>query len=118
MAEEAQEKIVEAPIKVKGENGENLKEIKLSWAGKLFFAGAAAFIMGKGMQKKRVKLPIKVRGTPKQMRAVIDAVVSSREFQREINRPGATIDSVVDKLRLRNMTKQRFAQLTGKPWPL
>lgn len=114
---EEQEQILEAPIKVKGENGENLQEIKLSWAGKLFFAGAAAFIMGKGMQQK-VKLPIKVRGTPQQMRAVIDAIVSSKDFQREIGRPGATIDSVVNKLRLRNLTKQRFQQMTGKPWPL
>lgn len=116
-SKDKQEPIVEAPIKVKGENGENLQEIKLSWAGKLFFAGAAAYIMGKGAQKK-VKLPIKVRGTPKQMRAVIDAIVSSKEFQREINKPGATIDSVVNKLRLRNLTKQRFRQLTGKSWPI
>jgi len=104
----------EAPIKVKGEK---LDEIKLSWAGKLFFAGAAAYITGKGLQQK-VKLPIKVRGTPQQMRAVVDAIVSSKEFQREVGKPGATIDSVVNKLRLRNLTKQRFQQLTGVPWPL
>ena len=113
MTEESQDKqelIVEAPIKVKGENGENLQEIKLSWAGKLFFAGAAAFIMGRGAQS-HVKLPIKVRGTPEQMQAVIDAIVSSKEFRKEIDRPGATIDSVVNKLRLRNLTKQRFQQL-------
>ena len=122
MSEESEEqKIVEAPIKVKGETEEFLKEIKLSWAGKLFFAGAAAYIAGgvmKGGISKKVKLPIKVRGTPQQMRAVIDAVTSSKEFQREINRSGATIDSVIQKLRLRNMTKNRFRQLTGKSWPI
>jgi len=107
--------IFEAPIKVTGE--EILKEIRLSWAGKLFFAGAAAYILGTGMQQK-VKLPIKVRGTPQQMRAVIDAIVSSKAFQREIGKPGATIDSVVNKLRLRNISKQRFFALTQRPWPL
>lgn len=122
MSEESKvEKIVEAPIKVRGETEEFLREIKLSWAGKLFFAGAAAYIMGgamKGGAQKKVKLPIKVRGTPQQMRAVMDAVISSKEFQRELSRSGATIDSVIQKLRLRNMTKNRFRQLTGKSWPL
>lgn len=122
MSEESEEqRIIEAPIKVKGETKEYLKELKLSWAGKLFFAGAAAYIAGSAMKgggHGNVKLPIKVRGTPRQMRAVIDAVTSSKEFQREINRSGATIDGVIQKLRIRNMTKQRFYQLTGRSWPL
>ena len=120
MSEEIEErKIVEAPIKVKGETEDFLKEIKLSWAGKLFFSGVAAYVAGAAIKGSgNVKLPIKVRGTPQQMRAVIDAVVSSKEFQREVSRPGATIDSVVQKLRLRNMTKDRFFQLTGMAWPL
>jgi len=111
------EMLVEAPIKVKGEENEQpIKEFKLSWAGKIFFAGAAAFISGKAGRKQ--KLPIKVRGTPQQMKAVVDAVVSSKKFQQELNRPGATVDSVIDKLRLRNISKNQFQQLTNKPWPL
>jgi len=107
--------IMEAPIRVSGE--EQLNEIKLSWAGKIFFAGAAAYIAGKGLQQK-IKLPVKVRGTPKQMKAVIDAIMGSKEFQQEIGRPGATIDQVIEKLQLRNLTKARFRQLTGLPFPL
>lgn len=118
MSDNEQEILIEAPIKVKGVDGkEPIKEFKLSWAGKIFFAGAAAYILGKGMSH-RAKIPIKVRGTPQQMRAVIDAVVNSKKFQRELNKPGATIDSVIDKLRLRNMSKQQFQQITGKPWPI
>lgn len=114
---EEKKQITEAPIKVNGEvPKEQLNEITLSWAGKLFFAGAAAYIMGRAAQK--MHLPIKVRGTPEQMQAVIDAIVGSKEFQEEITKPGATIDSVIDKLRIRNISKQRFYQLTGIPWPL
>ena len=118
MTNHDEQRFLEAPIKAKGE--EVLAEIKLSWAGKLFFAGVAAYIAGSAIKGagRNVKLPIKIRGTPQQIRAVMDAVTSSKDFQREINRPGATIDTVIQKLRLRNMTKERFYQLTGKPFPL
>lgn len=108
--------IVEAPIKVKGEDDQLMKEFKLSWAGKIFFAGAAAYILGSAGHRQ--KIPIKVRGTPQQVKAIIDAIVSSKQFQQELSRPGATVDSVIDKLRLRNISKNRFQQLTGRPWPL
>jgi len=106
--------IHEAPITVAGEE---LNEIKLSWAGKIFFAGAAAYITGKGLQQK-VKLPLKIRGTPQQIKAIMDAVVGSKAFQQEISRPGATIDQVIDKLRLRNLSKARYRQITGKNFPI
>lgn len=108
--------IIEAPIKATGDDNGVIKEFKLSWAGKIFFAGAAAFIMGSAGHEQ--KLPIKVRGTPEQMKAVIDAIVSSKSFQQEISRPGATVDSVIEKLRIRNISKNQFQQLTGRPWPL
>lgn len=117
MSDSTKEEVLhEAPIKVKGEENQVIKEFKLSWAGKIFFAGAAAYILGSA--GRRQKLPIKVRGTPQQMKAVMDAVISSKKFQQELNKPGATIDSVIDKLRLRNISKNQFQQLTGKPWPL
>lgn len=103
----------EAPIKIKDEP---LKEINLSWAGKLFFAGAAAFILGKGLEKMNV--PIKIKGNPEEIRAVVDAIMSSKRFQQELSRPGATIESVIEKLEIRNMTKDQFRRITGKPWPL
>lgn len=106
----------EAPIKVKNDNEQFINEYKLSWAGKIFFAGAAAYILG-GVGRQQ-KIPIKVRGSTEQMKAIIDAVVSSKQFQQELNRPGATIDSVIEKLRLRNLSKSQFAALTGKSWPL
>lgn len=88
---------------------------KLSGMGKLFFSGAAAYIMGKG--GKKMKLPIKIKGTPKQVQAVTDAIVSSKAFQREVQK-GKSIDQIVDKLKLRNLSKQQFRKLTNKPWPI
>lgn len=113
--------MIEAPIKAIDKTSKTMNSDEdllesLSWAGRLFFAGAAAFILGKGMQK--LKLPIKVRGRPDQMRAVVDAIASSKRFQQELNRPNATIDGVIDKLQLRNLTKSKFREITGKSWPI
>lgn len=118
MSDNNKEKIFEAPIKAVNSHTEEiaLKEYKLSWAGKIFFAGAAAYIMGKGTQA--INLPIKIKGTPQQIQAITDAIVSSRRFQEEISKPGATVDSVIEKLRLRNLSKQQFETIVGLPWPL
>lgn len=100
-----------------------LQEASLSWAGKIFFAGVAAYLTGIGLQRAGSKqpppkLPFKIRGTPEQIKAVIEALVASKSFQQELKKPGATVESVIDKLNLRNMTKERFRQVTGKPWPI
>lgn len=89
---------------------------KLTWAGKLFFASIAAYIASDVAQV--MKLPIKLRGKPEQIKAVVDAITNSKDFQKEIGKPGAKIEDVVQKLNLRNMSKERFQSLTGKPWPL
>ena len=95
---------------------EMLNEIKLSWAGKLFFASAAAFIANDVM--KTMKLPMKVRGKPDQVKALVDAIVASKAFQKEMSKPGAKVEDVVKKLNLKNMNKSKFKQLTGKEFPL
>lgn len=103
------------------ESKEQLNEFSLSWAGKLFFAGVASYLAGVGLQKMGTpapKLPFKIRGTPEQIKAITDAIVASKAFQEEIKKPGATVESVIQKLNLRNMNKDRFKQLTGRPWPL
>lgn len=104
---------------------EQLQEVSLSWAGKIFFAGVAAYLAGIGLQRasgaakaEPPKLPFRIRGTPEQIKAVIDALLASKAFQQELKKPGATVQSVIDKLNLRNMTKERFKQITGKNWPI
>lgn len=135
MTDKNDDLLTEAPIKVKGAEKisntqkpsssppQQLDELKMSWAGKLFFAGIAGWLGGtayKGVKKgmSAPKLPIKIRGTKQQIKAVMDAITSSKEFQREINKPGATIDGVIKKLKLKNLNQKQFEKLTGKKWPL
>jgi len=114
-----------------------LKEYRLSWAGKLFFAGVAAKLLGKVLQRKSAGLneqdvdpeisssedpssifPFKLQGTPEQLQAVMEVIKTSQEFQDEVNREGATVETVMQKLNIQNLAKKTFEEKTGKPWPL
>jgi hypothetical protein len=86
----------------------------LSTTGKIFFAAVAAYLAGKVASGAFLKL----RGRPEELRAVADAIVASKAFQDELRRPGATIDSVIEKMNLKNMTAQRFKKIVGRDWPL
>ena len=123
----------------KQDNENLLKEYKLSWAGKLFFAGVAAKIAGMALKKQAARMrgmneqdesggedasdvahmfPFKLKGTPEQLQAVMEVIKASQEFQEEINRDGATVESVMEKLNIQNLAKKAFEEKTGKPWPL
>lgn len=91
-----------------------LKEWNLSWAGKLFFAGAAAYIAGKVIKN----MPLKIRGSKEELKAIADAIVASKAFQDELKKPGASIESVVKKMNLKNVTREKFTAITGKSFPL
>lgn len=117
-----------------------LKEYKLSWAGKLFFAGVAAKIAGMALKGHAARMrgmneqeegesgadasdlanmfPFKLTGTPEQLEAVMEVIKASAEFQEEINREGATVETVMQKLNIQNIAKKAFEEKTGKPWPL
>jgi hypothetical protein len=113
-----------------------LNEIRMSWAGQIFFAGVAAYLAGKAYKAvkklnnedigdntsdtgtKIPSIPIKVKGTPEQIQAITNAIVTSKEYQDEITREGATIEGVLEKLKQRNMAKNDFLKRTGKIWPL
>lgn len=114
----------EAPIQVKGKPAEiPLQELKMSWAGKLFFAGVASWLGAAAYQgvkgaRNAPKLPIKIRGTKQQIKAVMDALTSSKAFQDEIRKPGAKIEDVINKLKIKDLDKQSFERATGKRWPI
>lgn len=95
----------------------------LSWTGKLFFAGLAGYLATKALQgaaqgSSAKQFPFKIKGTPQQIEAVAQIVMSTKEFQEELRKPGATVDSVIRKLNLQNLTKEKFRLFTGKMWPL
>lgn len=88
-----------------------MSNYKLSATGKLFFASLVAYLAG-------AKSVVKLKATPEQVKAISDAVMASKQFQDEVKRDGATIESVIQKMRLKNLTAAEFTRITGKIWPL
>lgn len=86
----------------------------LSTTGKIFFAAVAAYLAGKIGSGSFLK----VRGSPEELRAVAEALAASKAFQDELKRPGATIDSVIEKMNLKRVTADKFEKITGKKFPL
>lgn len=84
----------------------------LSPVGKLFFASLLAWIAHDTVMNW------KVRGDPGKLEALARAIVASKRFQEEINKPGATVDSVISKLNIKNMTASQFHNLTGYTLPI
>lgn len=84
---------------------------KLSTTGKLFIAGVAAWLLGQGTR-------LKIRGDKAKIEQLASALVASKKFQDELHRPGATAESVIEKLGLKNATVRDFERITGIPWPM
>lgn len=84
---------------------------KLSTVGKMFIAGIAAWLLGN-------KTRLKIRGKKEDIDKLVNALMASKRFQNELSRPGATAESVIQKLNLKNMTVQEFERELGIPWPL
>jgi hypothetical protein len=90
---------------------ENINELKMNLLGKVFFGTLAAWLVGKAVNTK-------LRGTKEQVEAVMEALLASRKFQDELHKPGATVDSVVQKLGVKHMSASEFERKLGIPWPL
>jgi|SRR5579885_425396 len=88
-----------------------ITELKLNLLGKIFFTAAAAWLVGRAIN-------MKIRGTPEEVQAVANAMMASRRFQEELNRPGATVESVMTKLNLKHASAREFERILGVPWPL
>ncbi len=93
------------------ESKEPLNELHLNLLGKIFFTTLGAWLVGKTVNTK-------IRGTESEVRAVKNAMLASKRFQEELNRPGATVESVVEKLGVKHMTAQEFEKTFNIPWPL
>ena len=90
---------------------ETINELKFNILGKIFFATLGAWLVGKVINTK-------LRGSRDEVEAVANALSASRRFQDELNRPGATVDSVVQKLGVKHMSASEFERVLGVPWPL
>ena len=88
-----------------------INELKINTAGKIFFATLGAWLVGKAVNTK-------LRGTREQVEAVANVLTASRNFQDELNRPDATVESVVRKLGEKHVSAIEFERVLGLPWPL
>lgn len=85
---------------------------KLSAVGKLFFASLIVTLMtGKSS-------PFRISGRQEDIQILARAIQSSKRFQDEIRKPGATIDSVIRSMDLKNVDARNFQARFGVPWPL
>lgn len=90
---------------------EQLNELHLNLVGKIFFASVAAWLIGKATN-------MKIRGTQEEINAVASAMTASRRFQNELQKPGASVESVVNLLGLKHASARQFEAILGVPWPL
>jgi hypothetical protein len=59
-----------------------------------------------------------IRGTKEEIDAIKEAMLASRQFQEELHKPNATVDSVMKKLNLKNSSAAKFEKVFGISWPL
>lgn len=88
------------------------KNYKMTTLGKLFFSSLVVSMM------TGQKSPFKISGDKKKIDVLVRAVQSSKRFQDEVKRPGATVDSVIRAMDLKNVDAKNFEQVFGVPWPL
>ena len=84
---------------------------ELHKVGRLLYTGCAAWLLGKPMQ-------MRVRGTAEQITALTEALHTSREFESELAREGATSESVMERLEVKRVAARNFQNAFGVPWPL
>lgn len=93
------------------ESKEPINELHMNLLGKIFFTTLGAWLVGKAVNTK-------IRGSKDEVRAVANAMLASKRFQEELHRPGASVESVVEKLGVKHMTAKEFEKMFNIPWPL
>jgi len=89
-----------------------LSSYKMTTLGKLVFASIiTTMVTGQ-------RSPFKLSGDPRKIEVLSKAVQSSKRFQDEIKRPGASVDSVIRALDAKNVDANNFRSIFGVPWPI
>lgn len=83
----------------------------LNLTGKIMLASLGAWMLGKVVNTK-------IRGNQSEVTAIANALLASRRFQDELRRPGASVQSVIEKLQVKNMSAVEFERVLGVRWPL
>lgn len=87
------------------------ERLYVNLTGKLLLASLGAWLVGKVVNTK-------IRGNEDEISAVSNALMASRRFQDELNKPGASVQSVIEKLRVKQMSASEFERVLGVKWPL
>lgn len=87
------------------------ESFKVTTVGKMFLAALAGYVLGR-------QSGYKIRGTPEEVEAVKNALMSSRRFREELEKPGASVESVIQKLNLKRASAREFEKVLRVPWPL
>lgn len=83
----------------------------LSVTGKILMATLGAWLVGKAVNTK-------IKGSQRDIETLANSLISTRRFQDELRSPGATVESVMEKLRVKQMSSSEFERTFGIPWPL
>ena len=88
------------------------EQVELTPIGKLVFTGVIGWITANS------KLNWNIKGDEKNVAALTKAVIASKAFHDEISRPGATVESVIEKMNEKAFAAKEFEETTGRRWPL
>lgn len=92
--------------------GMALSNYRMTTLGKLVFASIiTTMVTGQ-------RSPFKLSGDPRKIETLSKAVQSSKRFQDEIKRPGATVDSVIRSLDAKNIDARNFRSIFGVDFPI
>ena len=78
---------------------------------KIFLKAVSGLVVGK-------KVNVQFQGTRRELEVVSEAIDATRKFQNELNRPGASLDSILHRLGKKHVAASEFEKVLGISWPL
>lgn len=85
--------------------------MQLSLASKLFLASAVAWVTGRSTH-------LKIKGTQEEVDVITAALRATKDVLDALNNPEVTVETVIEKLNMKNSCGKDFERVTGMPWPL
>jgi hypothetical protein len=83
----------------------------ISPIGKLFFASLIAWLV------HDTKMNWQIRGDQDKLESMARAIVASKRFQEEA-KSGHSVDEIIRRLNIKNMSARQFEELTGYSIPI
>lgn len=94
-----------------GSNKKTTKKTSIPLIERLLSTSVSALIVGKNVG-------VNIVGDKREISAVSNALIASKNLQETLNRTDVTIDLVMEKLRVKKECAREFEKIIGIPWPL